>query len=82
MRIAPVSLFCHNQPQEKLIELVTQATLLTHTHQMGINGAILQALAIHKAFNYNANTNGPLDVQEFIKHLQNQMILIEKDEEG
>lgn len=43
MRIAPLSLFCHDNC-EKLIDYATKVTEITHTHNLGINGAILQVI--------------------------------------
>lgn len=44
MRIAPLSLFCHND-HDRLIDYAKKETKITHTHKWGINGAILQVIA-------------------------------------
>lgn len=41
MRIAPVVLFSYNN-YDKLLHYVNEVTEITHTHKLGINGAILQ----------------------------------------
>jgi hypothetical protein len=41
MRVAPLALFCHSDYNE-LINLVEQSAKLTHTHQEGYDGTILQ----------------------------------------
>jgi poly(ADP-ribose) glycohydrolase ARH3 len=51
MRIAPVTLYAHavDMTTEQLVHLVKKISLLTHTHPLGVNGAVLQALAIKGA---------------------------------
>lgn len=41
MRIAPVALFYHSNYNE-MISFAKEITNLTHTHPLGVNGAILQ----------------------------------------
>ena len=48
MRISPVSLYAYNN-YKNMIEIATQSTKLTHTHYLGINGALLQV----RVLNYN-----------------------------
>ncbi|XP_039263962.2 ADP-ribosylhydrolase ARH3-like [Styela clava] len=48
MRVSPVPLF-HHKDKVKIAELASSQSKLTHTNPKGINGAILQALAIEKA---------------------------------
>lgn len=43
MRVAPVALFCYNN-YEKLLELARKQSQLTHTHKIGVDGAILQVI--------------------------------------
>uniref|UniRef100_T1GD60 ADP-ribosylhydrolase ARH3 n=1 Tax=Megaselia scalaris TaxID=36166 RepID=T1GD60_MEGSC len=52
MRIAPVALFCYNK-SDKLQDMVRQCSLVTHSNDLSVNGAILQALAIHYCVNEN-----------------------------
>lgn len=41
MRVSPVALFAFKN-YDSLIQIAEQTTRLTHTHPLGINGAILQ----------------------------------------
>lgn len=50
MRIAPIALFSY-QNYDKLLDTVRKVTQITHTHKIGIDGAILQVI-IHKIFYY------------------------------
>lgn len=65
MRIAPVAVF-YRDNYENMIEVARQTTLLTHTHRLGVNGALLQVIYIQKNFhvwNVKAKTitkNNPL----------------------
>lgn len=65
MRIAPVAVF-YRDNYENMIEVARQTTLLTHTHRLGVNGALLQVIYIKKNFhvwNVKAETitkNNPL----------------------
>lgn len=48
MRISPVALYCFNKSEEFLIDLVKKTSEITHSNVVAINGAVLQALAIHR----------------------------------
>ncbi|XP_014261834.1 poly(ADP-ribose) glycohydrolase ARH3-like isoform X2 [Cimex lectularius] len=74
MRIAPVALFCHDN-EDLLIDTVTKSAKLTHTHPLGINGAILQALAIKHSYNHDPKT--PIDVDKFSTYLLEKMTALE-----
>lgn len=50
MRVAPVTLFHHGH-LAKIVSLADDQSRLTHTNPKGVNGAILQALAVEKALN-------------------------------
>lgn len=50
MRIAPIALFSY-QNYDKLLDTVRKVTQITHTHKVGIDGAILQVI-IYKIFYY------------------------------
>lgn len=76
MRIAPVALFCHNNPDEAM-RIAHKSSLITHTNELGYNGAILQCLAIQKAL--YLETSKPLDVDQFALYLQEKMATIEKN---
>ena len=79
MRIAPIALFCY-QNYDKLLETVRKASQITHTHKIGVDGAILQAVAVHQSLLLNPKEK--LDVTNFIDGLIDKMDKIEKDEEG
>ena len=55
MRISPVPLFAHKN-YDIMIHIAEQSTKLTHTHPLGINGAILQ-VRIVKTFHFNFLSN-------------------------
>lgn len=48
MRISPVALFCLNKSEEFVIDLVKKTSVVTHSNTIGVNGAILQALAVQQ----------------------------------
>ena len=47
MRVAPIGLFCY-QNYDKLLETVRKATQITHTHKVGMDGAILQVMELQR----------------------------------
>lgn len=71
MRIAPLALFGYNLNDQELKKLSKECALITHTHQNGYNGAILQCLAVHSAL--KLNTAEQLDPVEFINNLEQKM---------
>lgn len=75
MRITPIALFCHSNAEEA-INLAYKSSLITHTNELGYNGAILACLAIHKAL--NCDSSQPLDTDQFALELQQKMASIEK----
>ncbi|XP_011136475.1 poly(ADP-ribose) glycohydrolase ARH3 isoform X1 [Harpegnathos saltator] len=77
MRVAPLSLFCYND-HNKLIDYVKKETEITHTHKWGINGAILQALAVQQSINLNPSEE--LNVSSFVDNLIDKMDKIEADQ--
>jgi len=68
MRVAPIGLFFWND-RDKLREVVCQASLITHAHILGIEGAILQATAV--ALAVGGHPDRPLDTGAFISRLLN-----------
>jgi poly(ADP-ribose) glycohydrolase ARH3 len=75
MRMTPVALFCH-QNMEEAINMAYKSSLITHTNELGYNGAILQCLAIHMALRLDPTQ--PLDTDNFAKQLEEKMGQIEK----
>lgn len=68
MRVAPVSLFHHND-LPKMIAITDDQSRLTHTNPKGVNGAILQALAVEKAL----NSDNIKDPAQFAEELYSQL---------
>jgi poly(ADP-ribose) glycohydrolase ARH3 len=66
MRAAPIGLFFWNKPAE-LKEVAYQASLITHSHSLGMEGAALQAWAVALAVSENPRES--LDSQSFISRL-------------
>ncbi|XP_059615340.1 ADP-ribosylhydrolase ARH3-like [Phlebotomus argentipes] len=78
MRVAPVALF-YAGSESDMVEAVRKQAEVTHSHKLGINGAILQALAIHQSLHLNPMK--PVDTQHFVEELIRKMKPIEKDED-
>lgn len=79
MRIAPVALFSYAD-YEKLLEMSRESSRITHAHKVGIDGAILQAIAIRKSL--LSDPKEELNTSEFIDDLITKMDKVEVDEEG
>ncbi|XP_014280368.1 ADP-ribosylhydrolase ARH3 [Halyomorpha halys] len=75
MRIAPVALYCYSD-YKLLLTTAEKCTKLTHTHKLGVNGALLQALAVQQSLMLDPSQ--PLDVDCFITELMVKMTEIEK----
>lgn len=76
MRIAPVALYAYKD--EKLLKQIAKdSSLITHFHQHGYNGAIMQCLAVHQAL--TANTSSEIDPIVFVNTLLGKMENIEKE---
>lgn len=80
MRVSPVSLFGHQKSSHEIIEMAKQSALVTHSHKQGVDGTVLQALAVHAAL--LTDPEHPLNTQEFVANLIEKMKAIEVDEEG
>jgi len=68
MRIAPVSIFYYDNFDE-LKKTAIKTAKITHTHPLGVEGAVLQAYAIALALNQHPLKN--LDIENFLQTLQN-----------
>jgi len=64
MRISPLALFSKNS--QELQEIACQNALITHAHICGVNGAIIQAIAVYKALHIEPPS---LEPYNFIDHL-------------
>lgn len=69
MRIAPVALLYHDDP-EAMREAVEAASIPTHSHPLGIEGAALQAAAITIAL--KTPQDGEPDIGEFLQALEEE----------
>lgn len=79
MRVAPIALFTYKN-YENLLTITRKATEITHTHKIGIDGAILQAITIQQCLELDPRNE--LNVSDFIEKLIYKMDKIEQDEEG
>lgn len=78
MRVAPIALFsCHDY--DEMIKMARDETSLTHTHSLGINGAILQAIAIQQSLELDPEDE--LDTSEYIDNLIDKIDSIEVEDE-
>lgn len=68
MRIAPVGLLYHAD-LERLVDVTRSASRITHTHSIGIEGAIVQVMAIARAVQIEPVPDLEIDGIEFIDHL-------------
>jgi poly(ADP-ribose) glycohydrolase ARH3 len=70
MRVAPVGLFCYDDPP-RLKEIAYQSSQITHAHELGKEGAALQAYAV--ALATAADPSSPLPRDEFLAKLYDLM---------
>ena len=79
MRISPVALYCVNKSDEFLIDLVKKTSIVTHSNIIGINGAILQALALSR--NLKIDPSEGIDVKVYLGELIKAFENVEKGED-
>jgi len=79
MRVAPLALFFYKNPKG-MIEAVTKSTQITHTHELGINGALLQAFAIQESLSLDPKDK--IDIGQFASNLIEKMCEIEGNDPG
>ncbi|XP_012255881.2 ADP-ribosylhydrolase ARH3 [Athalia rosae] len=79
MRVAPVALLCHKN-YNLMVDTARKQAQITHAHKIGIDGAILQALAVHQSLGLDSREK--LDACRFTADLIDKMDKIEVDEEG
>ena len=78
MRVAPLALLYYDNP-EKLIDVVTMASRITHTHELGVEGAVIQAVSVSQAL--DSDPKAGLDPGAFVLNLRRyvkSMIYLEK----
>ena len=71
MRVAPVALLYSNNP-EKLLEIAHKSSSITHSHFLGIEGAVIQAYTVALALHLNDQET--LDISLFLKILREFII--------
>ncbi|XP_046432682.1 ADP-ribose glycohydrolase ARH3-like isoform X2 [Neodiprion fabricii] len=79
MRVAPIALFYYKN-SELMVDTARKQSHITHTHKTGVDGAILQAIAIQQSLLLDPKEE--LDTCKFTDNLINEMDKIEIDEEG
>lgn len=67
MRIAPIGVFYHDDP-DRLKEVARQSSRITHAHELGMQGAALQAGAI--ALATRADPSSAFDGNDFLSKLR------------
>ncbi|XP_071792704.1 ADP-ribosylhydrolase ARH3-like [Asterias amurensis] len=75
MRIAPVGL-CSAENLDRVIEIARESTKLTHSNELGYNGAVLQACAVNFALHADPVTFNP---DGFVESLLKVMGRVESD---
>lgn len=70
MRVAPVGLL-YSRDLEKLREIACQSSYITHSHELGKEGAALQACAVALALNTPSDED--IDRETFLSRLQNSV---------
>ncbi|XP_075223533.1 ADP-ribosylhydrolase ARH3-like isoform X2 [Lycorma delicatula] len=76
MRIAPVALFGLNN-YNNMLDMAKQNTLITHSNILGINGALLQCIALYQCLHLDPKE--PLDVKSFTTDLKERISAIENN---
>ncbi|CAL8072535.1 unnamed protein product [Calicophoron daubneyi] len=69
MRISPVTLYGMNMPEGDFEKLVVDITRLTHTHPLGICGALVQAFAVRQLWHIISKPGAKLDPNAFVDSL-------------
>jgi poly(ADP-ribose) glycohydrolase ARH3 len=78
MRVAPIALFAFRD-LERVARLARQCAVITHTHELGLEGAVLQATAIALLLQHPSDI--PLDPVRFlqqIRHYVQHAVYLEK----
>jgi len=68
MRVAPVGVLYHDDP-DSLREVAYMSSQITHSHELGKEGAALQAYAVALALSMRCDSN--FDAEEFLSRLAN-----------
>lgn len=51
MRTHPIAMFFIDKDIDYIVEVAKQVAKITHAHPLGVNGGVLQAVAVHQALN-------------------------------
>lgn len=73
MRVAPISLF-FSKNFDQLVEMAKKSAEVTHTHRYGMDGAVVQAVAIFQCLETSSST---MDVKDFIVKLIEKVSAVE-----
>jgi len=66
MRVAPVALCCHHD-QYLLRKIAEDSSRITHTHELGVEGGVLQAFAL--GFALESDPSDEFSAEEFVQRL-------------
>jgi len=87
MRVAPVALWAFPDLDET-VRLATRTARVTHTHPVGVEGAILQAVAVHHALGDNFTAAALFDdldriahTEEFRTRLKRLAVCVDRDDD-
>ncbi|RZC37452.1 ADP ribosyl GH and/or G-gamma domain containing protein [Asbolus verrucosus] len=76
MRVAPVALYFYNN-YDAMIDVAKKSTQLTHTHSLGVHGAVFQCIAVSQAL--ACNPKKKIDPEQFCNELKQKMKEVEKE---
>lgn len=79
MRISPVALFCLNKSEDFMLDLVKKTSEITHANVIGINGAVLQALAVQQCLNLDPKVS--MKVNDYVGELLEKFKKVETGED-
>lgn len=78
MRIAPIALYFYND-EKAMLQAATKCAEITHANHLGVNGALLQCMAVRESFSLKAGEK--IDTKQFCTNLIEKMEKIETTEE-
>lgn len=79
MRIAPIALYFHNN-YDGMVQAAKNTTRITHTHKLGVNGALLQCTAIAQAV--AADPREKMNIETFYSQLLQKVKNMENADDG
>ncbi|KAJ3665049.1 hypothetical protein Zmor_000564 [Zophobas morio] len=78
MRIAPIALYFYND-YNLMVEAAKKSTEITHTNSLGVHGAVLQCIAIHKALLTDPKEEIKFD--QFCPEITKKIKLVEQEDD-